>query len=241
MRRESSGSIRTSAAHKWRQLSVLLTEGRAASQSCGNRNNFSAPSCSGARPRASACIVRSPLDIESDVASLFANNRRRLDLDSAAGAPLDNCQVWDDVPLHMVQGFEAKWGIQQGVRCEPTARFNCHGMTFASRRTAIDDPSVVAQLLKEDGYVKLNNISDVLPGDVVVYYHGADAAHSGIVVAPPDPALGIALTMKVYSKWGPYRELIHGLYNCPYAEGADIVFYRIRDASPEPASPGTTA
>ena len=40
------------------------------------------------------------------------------------------------------------------ARTGPDPTYNCHGLTFASRRTAIHDPSVVDFILKEDNYVQ---------------------------------------------------------------------------------------
>jgi hypothetical protein len=152
-----------------------------------------------------------------------------LALDTAAGQPVDNCQTLEAVPLGMITGFEEKWGTRLGVRCEPTGRFNCHGMTFAGRRTGIDDPEVVAQILKEDGYAEIPKLGDVLAGDVAVYYSSdGDASHSGIVIStPPSTAILPMAEVVIYSKWGPYRELVHRLLDCPYAENATIKFYRI--------------
>jgi hypothetical protein len=168
------------------------------------------------------------------VASLVINGGRKLDMDSAAGHSLDNFQCLEAVPFASIAGFEAKWGVQQGVRCESTARFNCHGMTFAARRTQIDDPNTVARILTEDGYSEVKPLEEpLLAGDVVVYYQDGDAQHSAIVVGPPTSP-GLLLTATVFSKWGPYRELIHGIYNCPYSQDAIIKYYRIRSVANGP-------
>src|SRR5437773_11543121 len=46
-------------------------------------------------------------------------------------------------------------------RTGPSPIYNCHGLTFASRRTRIPD---VTEVLADDGYQELP-LKDVLPGD----------------------------------------------------------------------------
>jgi hypothetical protein len=46
--------------------------------------------------------------------------------------------------------------------------YNCHGLTFASRRTRIYD---VQQVLAEDAYEHIP-LNEVEPGDVIVYFYG---------------------------------------------------------------------
>ena len=65
-----------------------------------------------------------------------------------------------------------------------TAVYNCHGMVFAARRTAIYDPKDVEMILNEDGFAKLENRHSAERGDVVVYRLASDAplSHTGIIV-----------------------------------------------------------
>jgi len=79
-------------------------------------------------------------------------------------------------------------------------------------------------ILRDDGYERILNESDVLPGDVVVYYENGKAEHSGIVVeAPTNTELGIP---RVVSKWAKAHEVVHWANQCPYSL-ANICFYRI--------------
>ena len=61
---------------------------------------------------------------------------------------------------------------------------------------------------------------DVLPGDVVVYFTGGDAEHSGIVV-------GLDLVPLILSKWGPAHEVIHRVNECPY-DATEISYFRVK-------------
>lgn len=110
-------------------------------------------------------------------------------------------------------------------RCQATGLFNCHGLTFASRRTCIADAQDVRTILSDDNYVEIRQ-ADTLPGDVVIYEgERGDVEHSGIVVEPGDATFGIP---RVVSKWGAYKELIHSANNCPY-NYAGARYYRIRE------------
>jgi len=103
----------------------------------------------------------------------------------------------------------------------PTGKYNCHGLTFASRRTAMEGPAV-EKLLSEDDYTEVT-IDMVLPGDIVIYRSGPDVRHSGIVVRGFPELL-------ILSKWGTAHEAIHGVDDCPY-QGYKT-FYRITDEPP---------
>jgi hypothetical protein len=108
------------------------------------------------------------------------------------------------------------------LRTEPSGIYNCHGLTFASRRAEVPC-SAVPTVLREDEYDPVEP-ADVLPGDIVVYYSDGDLEHSGVVLTRPRPPLNIPL---VCSKWGCYSEVIHSLNNCPYDCG-QVRYFRIR-------------
>ncbi len=99
----------------------------------------------------------------------------------------------------------------------PSAQYNCHGLTFGSRRTKIPS-SQVEKILDEDDYKEIC-LEEVLPGDVVVYRKDGDIEHSGVVVAGfPE--------VWILGKWGQIHEVVHRIQECPYQE-AYPSFYRI--------------
>ncbi len=100
----------------------------------------------------------------------------------------------------------------------PSRQYNCHGLTFASRRTWIYNASEIQKILKEDDYKEVAE-KDVLPGDIVLYTENGDIEHSGIVISL-DP-------LRILSKWGPSQEVIHRLRECPYSGG--VTYHRITD------------
>jgi hypothetical protein len=103
----------------------------------------------------------------------------------------------------------------------PTGKYNCHGLTFASRRTAIEG-AVIEKILHEDEYSEVQ-LENAMTGDIVIYRRGADVLHSGIVVRGfPD--------LLILSKWGSAHEAIHAVDDCPYP--GYKTFYRIADEPP---------
>jgi hypothetical protein len=110
------------------------------------------------------------------------------------------------------------------ARTDMSALYNCHGLTFACRRTRVDDTRDILRILQDDSWVEVH-VRDVLPGDIVVYFsEEGEANHSGIVIScEPDLHLPI-----ICSKWNVAGEYIHNLSDCPDIYGPDKKFYRCR-------------
>jgi hypothetical protein len=115
--------------------------------------------------------------------------------------------------------YKRKYSSGKHRPIAPSRKYNCHGLTFASRRTWIWAPAEITKILKDDDYT-LVNLEDVLPGDVVVYFTSGDAEHSGIVIH--NDVVPIIL-----SKWGAAHEVIHRVNECPY-DSTQISYYRIK-------------
>lgn len=144
--------------------------------------------------------------------------RIALGLDTAARHPIQNeqvqdCPASDPVLKRTEQILEEQWGRRTERRSGPTTSYNCHGLTFASRRTGIDKTPVLMQILREDGYVEVEP-RHVKRGDTVVYFaDDNDVEHSAIVVTPAPTLLEFPV---VVSKWGNFAERIHRADVCPY-------------------------
>ena len=151
---------------------------------------------------------------------------RVLQLESAMGRQIGNEQsdeitLWD---MAQYANLERRYGTLVQPRTAPCPTYNCHGMTFAGRRTGIASPVTVRQVLHEDSYKDVPR-NEVMPGDVILYFDDrGDVEHSGVVVEPPiSDLLGIPL---VYSKWGKYKEMLHRGNQCPY-NFASARYFRI--------------
>jgi hypothetical protein len=103
--------------------------------------------------------------------------------------------------------------------------FNCHGLTFASRRSCISETTAIQQIVSDDRYEQVSP-GDVQPGDIILYISSEDGdiEHSGVVIEPPKPDL---YQPKVWSKWGFGAEVIHYAGQCPY-DFSQARYYRIR-------------
>ena len=111
---------------------------------------------------------------------------------------------------------------------ELSSVYNCHGLTFASRRTGISSSAEIAKILTDDEYTEVAE-SEVLPGDIVIWYNDAngDAEHSAIVLQRLPDLAGVRRGFLVLSKWGDAREYVHALHECPYVQHSRKAFYRI--------------
>lgn len=77
--------------------------------------------------------------------------------------------------------------------------YNCYGMVFASRRTAIFDDDQIPMVLEEDGYRRVGDERWVRPGDLVFYRLSApDMLLHVAVILRRDDTLG---TLFALSKW----------------------------------------
>lgn len=104
-------------------------------------------------------------------------------------------------------------GLQSTLRKEPTGMYNCHGLTFTSRRGFLGEEQDVDLILGDDEYHNVE-LGAVCPGDIILYYEQNELQHSGIVVAVSQnerPRIPW-----IMSKWGTLGEYIHRYNYCPY-------------------------
>ena len=113
--------------------------------------------------------------------------------------------------------------------------YNCHGLTFGSRRTQVTD--AVLPILEDDGFDRVPE-KEARPGDIVVYFNSrGEVSHSGFVVGRDTMEIVIGRKVVIpviWSKWGKGYEMIHALQECPYFQDAGdyTVFYRLQRWQP---------
>jgi hypothetical protein len=101
-----------------------------------------------------------------------------------------------------------------------TPIYNCHGLTFASKRTGIFPDSEIEKILVDDKYIEIKAEKDVLPGDIVIYYDENGISHSGMVIQVDLPRTDFDLIrIMILSKWGRHKEVIHNVNYSPYSLG----------------------
>jgi hypothetical protein len=151
--------------------------------------------------------------------------RGSIDLSTRKGTKIENAfdrRDATDGERQQVLALRRQYLAARARPVGPSHIYNCHGLTFASRRTNIWNPAQVQVIIDEDDYREVP-AADVMPGDIVIYFNAqlGDIEHSGVVVERHPP-----LTLLVLSKWGMAHEAIHALGDCPYnATGSK--FFRI--------------
>jgi hypothetical protein len=92
--------------------------------------------------------------------------------------------------------------------------YNCFGLVWASRRTAIYEENDISQILSDDGYRQLVTDSQLRPGDVVLYRYPGNTLHAAMVIELKP--LGSSTVPWVLSKWGPvFGEDLHAFLDVP--------------------------
>lgn len=152
-------------------------------------------------------LLRAKLALDTRNQSSIENFMDRL-------KPTDGCQLQIDNYIKEYPGADHR-------PVGPCSTFNCHGLTFASRRTWISYPLEILKILKEDDYHEVA-FQEVRAGDIAVYFVGGDAEHSGIVVEIT------AVGPRILSKWANLHEVIHLVGECPY-DGSNVTYFRISE------------
>lgn len=163
------------------------------------------------------------------VKTLLNSEPIELKLQTRRGSDIDNGQSlsYSILELSEFQKLDREYGGKSSItfRTDGSFIYNCHGMTFASRRTMITLPSEIRKILEEDEYLNINE-TEVLPGDVAIYMkENGEIEHSATVLT--EPSKETLLIPRVVSKWGKYKEVIHWVSDCPY-KWDKILYYRVK-------------
>ncbi len=127
------------------------------------------------------------------------------------GSNVDNWFSDEPLPYHQVKIAEqvVKRFARIGCRVRSnilTSRYNCHGLTFANRRTGLVENHAIDQILREDGYRPIQQ-TELVPGDVILYKDRGAYSHSAVVIEIREVS-GIRHPI-LLSKWGAGAEWIH--------------------------------
>ena len=146
-------------------------------------------------------------------------------LETSKGRGIDNWQGREISSFHLNWSRELPKHFPYATRrTEPSPFYNCHGLVFGCRRTSIEKRAAINLILNDDNYVEIP-MTEVLPGDIVIYYsEQGDPNHSGVVLEYKAP---LVLPI-IFSKWGNAGEHIHALRDCPTMYGPICKFYRCK-------------
>lgn len=155
------------------------------------------------------------------------DNQTQIVLQTRKGSEIPNVQSYEYSSFEINSFPQIERSHPQAkFRTPPIPLYNCHGLVFASSRTAITDSRFLQTIIDDDGFTEITKVDDVLPGDVILYYtEDGDVEHSGIVVAEPDKDLKIP---RIISKWGRYKEVVHYANDSPYS-WANVKYFRITE------------
>ena len=160
-----------------------------------------------------------------------------IELRTRANNAIENTQVWQHSKLewHLLDEHLDRFKNAERVS-EACPVYNCHGLTFGSRRTQVGLP--IVSILEDDGFDPIASEKDVRPGDIVIYSDArGEVSHSGFVVwrnkISLAPGADTVIPM-VWSKWGKGYEMIHAVRECPYldTEGDIFTYYRLKRWTP---------
>lgn len=112
--------------------------------------------------------------------------------------------------------------------------YNCHGLTFGSRRTQVTHS--VLPILADDGFDPISE-KEARAGDIVLYSNAlGEIIHSGFVVARKSVEIIMgtqSVIPVIWSKWGKGYEMIHAVGECPYFEDGNYAsYYRLQRWKP---------
>ena len=155
---------------------------------------------------------------------------RELRLQSYTGQDIPN---WIDAEASpgMIELARATYsGLLGWVRSvgAPTGRYNCHGLTFAGRRTNIPRPGetsrgLIDTILRQDRFAPIPDSLSVQVGDIALWRREGDVDHTGIVVSVQTEA---PRTVFVWSMWGGLGEFVHPAQATPY-DDCQIEYWRL--------------
>jgi len=104
--------------------------------------------------------------------------------------------------------------IRRKVRKHTNGCYNCHGLTFLSRRAWLLKDADIRIVLSDDDYYEVAQ-NRVCQGDIILYCdHAGEIDHTGVVIdVPTDETI---FCPWILSKWANYGEYIHRYNYCPY-------------------------
>jgi len=113
-----------------------------------------------------------------------------------------------------------RYGTRWEERKPATGLYNCAGHVWASRRTALLDPTEWRMILDEDDYRRIRENETPSPGDLVLYIDKADdeILHVGRVLELRPGVAPEAIRIPwVLSKWDAKSgEVMHFAHDVPY-------------------------
>jgi hypothetical protein len=162
-----------------------------------------------------------------EMARLVGTPPKEIILQTRAGNCVANNQACDPDArnlyiYNLLRGNHLAW-VNRKLAC---GVYNCFGLVWASRRTAIYEERSVSQIIMEDGYRELRIEEQPQPGDVVVYLHLSgeirNTLHAAVILKLEQRGPGkVPLLL---SKWNDScGEDIHEIRDVPQSFGNYVI------------------
>jgi len=122
-----------------------------------------------------------------EIARLIGTPPTEIILQTRAGHCVKNSQSCDPdarilARYDMIRRPHSAW-VNRKPAC---GVYNCFGLVWASRRTAIYEEQSILQILEEDGYRKLRMYEQTMQGDIVLYFRFSgeirDTYHAAMIL-----------------------------------------------------------
>jgi hypothetical protein len=156
---------------------------------------------------------------------LYHEEPLEIRLDTHTQKHIPNAQYRNVTKIAVAMEIKQEKEFNAKYHGEASGVYNCHGLTFANRRTGIYEDSALNLILTEE-YQEIRNRKDVAVGDVAVYYENEGIMHSAVVIQV-DRGLELN-SIFVLSKSRSFKEIIHAVDNAPAEYGRIKRFYRMK-------------
>lgn len=141
-------------------------------------------------------------------------DRKTIPLSTCDGSHIPNFTRKEDPPEVRRHGIEIFKNAHPNAHLRSiSSTYNCIGHLFGARRTWIEIDHLKT-IFTLDGYRLITDENKLWVGDIVVYENRfGETTHVGQVVEIQKNLVGGESNVRVLSKWGPYGEYLHDLFD----------------------------
>jgi hypothetical protein len=156
----------------------------------------------------------------------YSEPDKNIKLQTSLNSDIENRQGLTILAGNVNLAQEIERSFQSTFLTSPNPIYNCHGMTFANRRTGIFNMAHLFQILADE-YEHIKNQDNVKTGDIIIYYtpDEKEILHSGIVTFVD--INNHYNKISILSKAGQLGEIVHYPEKVPPQYNGLIKYYRI--------------
>lgn len=155
---------------------------------------------------------------------LLGDTERRIALQTRKGRDIPNYVAPDpgEQAQRKYEALRKRYGLLWKNRKGPCGGYNCYGMVFASRRTAISEDERIPDILEDDGFRCVSE-QDARPGDIVFYRDRKYGRFHVALVMRREQGTGSMSALFALSKWNDaFGEDEHNVAHHCWPDDPDI-------------------